>query len=438
MNGSSIQYYIVASDQDVTFTSAGSSDPEGDQMSYTWDFGDGNVVTTTEVTAAHSYSSSQQFTVILTVNDGSGITTSRSFMVKVDGVPPLAVAMQNLAVLSSTLNVDQNKVYVFSSDPSVDMLNETANGLIASYEWVWGDGNTTVVSMGEGQNVTHAWANAGVFQMFLNVTDVVDHTASKAVTVTVRDTVPPTVRFSVKLNGTVVTSAKENQSLVFDASASSEVNGIASYLWEFGDGTNSTDDAPVHSYAEINTFTVKLTLTDNAGNVANATYSLNIQSSPRPDLRVGYVTFDPTNFVEGEDGYVYVQVTNVGTATAEGICGELSADNLDGNEHLMTNVSVLLVNGTEDTELLIGETGQLRFEVNFETRGNYSLTVNVIADDEVASKMTDNYITKILTVEGATDDGDENDGYLMPFIIVSIIALVLFALLVLLVFRRKR
>ncbi len=73
--------------------------------------------------------------------------------------------------------------------------------------------------------------------MYLNVTDVANHTTSKAVTVTVKDTVKPTVKFSVKLNGTVVTSAKENQTLTFDASASSDASGIGNYTWDFGDGS---------------------------------------------------------------------------------------------------------------------------------------------------------------------------------------------------------
>ena len=214
------------------------------------------------------------------------------------------------------------------------------------------------------------------------------------------------MRFSVMLNGTVVTAAKENQSLTFDASASSDASGIPTtgYIWEFGDGTNSTLASPTHTYQAIRTFTVKLTLTDTAGNAANATLTLKIESSPRPDLRVGQVYSDPEVFTAGQDGYVYVNVTNVGTATAAGICGELLAVNLDGNEQLLTNVSVLLVNGSEDTELLIGETGRARFEVNFETRGNYSLMVNVIADNEAASKMTDNSITTP-AVEGRLTTG---------------------------------
>jgi PKD repeat protein len=213
--------------------------------------------------------------------------------------------------------------------------------------------------------------------------------------------VKPTVKFSVKLNGTVVTSAKENETLTFDASASSDASGIASYFWDFGDGTNSTEASPVHNYTSIKTFTVKLTLTDNAGNEANTTYSLKIESSARPDLRVGAVTFDPTKFTEGEDGYIYVNVTNVGTAEAKGIYGQLYKVNLDGTRKLLTDVSVLLVNDTEDNELQIGETGVLRFKYAFDSKGDYTLQVNVSANDEVPSKMTDNSATKSLTVDEA-------------------------------------
>ncbi len=404
MNGSTFLHYIVAAGQNVTFTATGSSDPNGNPLKYIWDFGDGNSSgEITNVTYVYAYANAEQYTVNLTVIDQADLLAYKTFNVKVDGVAPTAAAQQNVTDLESTLNVDQNKAYTFNSAKSADMLNETEAGLIASYKWVWGDGNTTTVLMGENQTVTKTWANAGVFTMYLNVTDVANHTTSKAVTVTVKDTVKPTVKFSVKLNGTVVTSAKENQTLTFDASASSDASGIATdgYFWDFGDGTNSTLANPTHAFQAIKTFTVKLTLTDNAGNEANTTYSLKIESSARPDLRMGVVTFDPTKFTEGEDGYIYVNVTNVGTATAEGIYGQLYKVNLDGTRKMLTDVSVLLVNDTEDSELQVGETGQLRFKYSFDSKGDYTLQVNVSADKEVSSKMTDNSATKSLTVEEA-------------------------------------
>lgn len=402
MNGSTFLHYIVAAGQNVTFTAAGSSDPNGNPLKYTWFFGDGNDSgEITNVTYVYAYSNAEQYTVNLTVTDQGGLQAYKTFIVKVDGENPTAVPKQNTTVLGTTLAVDQNKAYAFNSAASADMLNATEAGLIASYKWVWGDGNTTTVLMGENQTVTKTWAKAGVFTMYLNVTDVANHTTSKMVTVTVKDTVKPTVKFSVKLDGTVVTSAKENQTLTFDASSSSDASGIRNYTWDFGDGSLGYGKEATHSFAAIKTFTVKLTVTDNAGNVANTTYGLKIESSARPDLRIGVVTFDPAKFTEGEDGYIYVNVTNVGTATAEGIYGQLFKVNLDGTRKLLTDVSVLLVNETEDSELRVGETGQLRFKYSFDSKGDYTLQVNVSADKEVASKMTDNSATKSLTVEEA-------------------------------------
>ena len=401
MNGSTFLHYIVAAGQNVTFTAAGSSDPNGNPLQYTWDFGDGNSSIVSTVTTVFKYEVAAQYTVNLTVTDQAGMVAYKSFDLKVDDVDPVPVAKLNVTELGDELTVDQNKAYAFTSVGSEDYLNDTELGIIASYKWVWGDGNTTTVLKGENQTVTKTWTKHGDVVMYLNVTDVANHTASLKINVTVLDTVKPTVKFSVKLNGTVVTSAKENQTLTFDASASSDASGIASYLWDFGDGTNSTLASPTHNYSAIKTFTVKLTLIDKAGNVANTTYSLKIESSARPDLRVGVVTFDPIKFVEGEDGYIYVNVTNVGTATAEGIYGQLYKVNLDGSRKLLTDVSVLLVNDTDDSELNVGETGQLRFKYSFGSKGDYTLQVNVSADKEVTSKMTDNSATKSLTVEEA-------------------------------------
>ncbi len=403
LNGSTLLHYIVAQDANVTFTASGSSDPNGNPLIYIWNFGDGNSSgEISNVTYVFAYADAKQYTVNLTVKDQAGLMAYKAFTVKVDGVPPTVVAKENVTVLGSTLNVDQNKAYTFNSADSYDRLNSSEEaGLIASYVWDWGDGNSTTVLMGENQTVTHTWTKAGTFQMYLNVTDVANHTTSKPVAVSVRDTVPPTVKFSIKLNGTVVTSAKENQTLTFDASASSDASGIASYLWEFGDGTNSTLASPTHKYQAIKTFTVKLTLTDSAGNSANTTYSLVVGSSARPDLRVGTVDFEPDRFTEGEAGYIYVNVTNVGTARAEGIYAQLWKLNLDGTRTGLTEEGVLLVNGTEAYYLEVGETGVLRFKHTFGSKGDYTLQVNVSASNEVSSKLTDNSATVSLTVEEA-------------------------------------
>jgi len=404
MNGSTLLHYIVAQDTNVTFTASGSSDPNGNPLVYIWDLGDGNTSgEISNVTYVYAYASAEQYTVNLTVKDQAGLMAYQSFDVKVDGVAPTVEAVENVTELGSTIDVDQNTAYTFNSADSYDRLNDSEEeGLIASYKWVWGDGNTTTVLMGENQTVTHTWTSAGEYTLYLNVTDVANHTTSKVVNVTVKDTVSPTVKFSVKLNGTAVTSAKENQTLMFDASTSSDASGIANYTWDFGDGEVGYGKYVNHTYASIDTFTVMLTLTDEAGNVANTTTSLKIESSARPDIRVGTVTFEPDKFTEGERGYIYVNVTNVGTAKAEGIFAQLWKVNLDGTRTGLTDVSVLLVNDTEVTSLEVGETGVIRMQYAFDSKGDYTLQVNVTANNEVSSKMTDNSATVSLEVEEAS------------------------------------
>jgi len=404
MNDSTLLHYIVAQDTNVTFTASGSSDPNGNPLVYIWDLGDGNTSgEISNVTYVYAYASAEQYTVNLTVKDQAGLMAYQSFDVKVDGVAPTVEAVENVTELGSTIDVDQNTAYTFNSADSYDRLNDSEEeGLIASYKWVWGDGNTTTVLMGENQTVTHTWTSAGEYTLYLNVTDVANHTTSKVVNVTVKDTVSPTVKFSVKLNGTAVTSAKENQTLMFDASTSSDASGITNYTWDFGDGEVGYGKYVNHTYESIDTFTVMLTLTDAAGNVANTTSSLKIESSARPDIRVGTVTFEPDKFTEGERGYIYVNVTNVGTAKAEGIFAQLWKVNLDGTRTGLTDISVLLVNDTEVTSLEVGETGVIRMQYAFDSKGDYTLQVNVTASNEVSSKMTDNSATVSLEVEEAS------------------------------------
>ncbi len=53
----------------VTFSAAGSSDPDGDPMTFEWTFGDGN--TGTGLTTSHTYAQPGEYAVKLAVGDGT-------------------------------------------------------------------------------------------------------------------------------------------------------------------------------------------------------------------------------------------------------------------------------------------------------------------------------------------------------------------------------
>ena len=56
----------------LAFDASGSSDPDGDALSYTWDFGDGSTARFTFPRTTHRYSRPGNFTVRVTVDDGKG------------------------------------------------------------------------------------------------------------------------------------------------------------------------------------------------------------------------------------------------------------------------------------------------------------------------------------------------------------------------------
>jgi glucose/arabinose dehydrogenase len=70
----------------VNLSSAGSSDPEGSALTYSWNFGDGG--TSTAANPSHTFTGNGQYTVALTVSDPAGRTATASLVVTVGNTAP--------------------------------------------------------------------------------------------------------------------------------------------------------------------------------------------------------------------------------------------------------------------------------------------------------------------------------------------------------------
>ncbi|CCK24936.1 glucose/sorbosone dehydrogenase [Streptomyces davaonensis JCM 4913] len=70
----------------VRFSSAGSSDPEGGALTYSWDFGDGT--TSTAANPSHTYPANGTYRPTLTVRDPQGLTGTASLVVTVGNTAP--------------------------------------------------------------------------------------------------------------------------------------------------------------------------------------------------------------------------------------------------------------------------------------------------------------------------------------------------------------
>jgi len=107
--------------------------------------------------------------------------------------------------------------------------------------------------------------------------------------------------------------------VVFDGSGSSDVDGtIASYAWDFGDGSTGTGVSPSHAYAAPGTYTVTLTVTDDGGLTASATTSATIAAQALSDL-------DITRFSASKNLKLGKSVTLKLTVTNAGMLGVASA-----------------------------------------------------------------------------------------------------------------
>ena len=222
------------------FDASASTDSDGTVASYAWDFGDGS--SGSGKTVSHPYTASGTYSVKLTVTDDQGATGTLTKPV------PVTVPV-NQAPTAAFGASCTGATCAFDASASTD-----SDGTVASYAWDFGDG-----SSGSGKTVSHPYTASGTYSVKLTVTD--DQGATGTLTKPVPVTVPvnqaPTAAFGASCTGATC---------AFDASASTDSDGtVASYAWDFGDGSSGSGKTVSHPYTASGTYSVKLTVTDDQG-----------------------------------------------------------------------------------------------------------------------------------------------------------------------------
>jgi len=88
--------YTSKEGSSLAMSGAGSTDPDGDALTYAWSFGDG--ATATGVTASHTYTQDGTYTVQLVVTDTRGLINTITTTATVANVAPSIAALPNVAL----------------------------------------------------------------------------------------------------------------------------------------------------------------------------------------------------------------------------------------------------------------------------------------------------------------------------------------------------
>ena len=257
----------------VQFDGSSSSDPDGDTLSYAWQFGDGN--SGTGVSPSHTYASAGNFEVRLVVNDGLDDSAPSSTTATITAPP---VNLAPVAQPGGPYDGQPGVAVVFDGSASSD-----PNGDTITYLWDFGDG-----AMGDGATPSHTFAVEGVYTVSLTVND--GSLDSPIATTTANIALPPANRAPTANAGGPYTATTDS-ALMFDGSASADPDGDAlTFSWDFGDGTLGVGPTPSHTYTSAGSYTVRLVVNDGELESNEATSTVEVRD---PDEQSdGQVLYD--------------------------------------------------------------------------------------------------------------------------------------------------
>jgi PKD repeat protein len=242
----------------VAFSSAGSTDPDGTIVARFWDFGDGG--TSTQADPSHQFSAPGPYVVTLTVTDNGGAQTTQTVPVAAIAPNALPVAVASASPMSGPAPLD----VTFYADGSYD-----PDGFVGNIEWQFSDGGTYW-----GSPAYHTFTDTGLHTAILIIHDGREGTGSDSVKIAVGGANRPPDAHAAA----TPTSGRIPLAVAFSSAGTTDPDGnIASYRWDFGDGSYSDAANPSHTYTTAGTYTATLTVTDTSGASDTATVTITAQ-----------------------------------------------------------------------------------------------------------------------------------------------------------------
>ncbi len=203
----------------------------GNKLEYSWAFGD--KATSSEINPAHLFAQGK-YDVALTVKDENGCSSVATKKVSVTKLNADFVAEKEMACTGEKLK-----------------FVNTSNFKGTKWAWEFGDGTVSNES-----NPQKAFATAGVYSVKLTLTDgECSQTVSKASYITVRKGI------STAFTSAVSGACDQPVSVKLE----NKTPNTALTLWNFGDGTVSTQNNPEKVYSQAGNYKVSLEVTDSSG-----------------------------------------------------------------------------------------------------------------------------------------------------------------------------
>jgi len=240
---------------------------------YIWRFGDGTPdVVTTSNEQVHTYTAVGVYRVMLIGIDSSTCNVA-------DTVYQNITVKDNRAILDFSYDLVQpcgSLTYNFYNNSTAPPPAQPFGN--NSFVWIFGDKPNQTVPGGPVTSVLpYKFPSAGTYNVSLILTDTNYCNA------------PDTLTKQLYLATTVVAviSTPDSGCAPYYAHFDNNSLGGQTYLWDFGDGTTSTDRVPPdHYYPNPGLYTIKLTVWDPAtcNKVATTTASIFLQSKPSADF----------------------------------------------------------------------------------------------------------------------------------------------------------